>query len=149
MILFLDFDGVLHPAVDGEPTSAGEVFVHLPRFESVMREFPGVDIVISSSWRTQIPMPKILARFSPDIAARIVGSTPNLDAAPLARRENEILAWLAATGRGDEPWLALDDASWQFSVHLDRLVACTWYIGLDEKAAAGLRGSLSGMIAGA
>ena len=51
--LFLDFDGVLHPQYDGGPTPKEVCFCHLPRFEAVMRQHPGVLIVISSTWRQQ------------------------------------------------------------------------------------------------
>jgi hypothetical protein len=43
MILFLTFDGVLHPM-----KRENRSLVHVPRFEVVMRDYPAVDIVISS-----------------------------------------------------------------------------------------------------
>ncbi len=49
MILFLDFDGVLHPEYDGQATPADIVFCHLPRFEGVMRDYPKVEIVIRAT----------------------------------------------------------------------------------------------------
>ena len=94
MILFLDFDGVLHPEYDGQATPADVVFCHLPRFEAVMRDYPEVEIVISSMWREQFPLDALRARFSPDIAGRIIGATPvtpRIDGKyMLARREGEI-----------------------------------------------------------
>ena len=42
MILFLDFDGVLHPEYDRQAAPADVAFCHLPRFEAVMREHPEV-----------------------------------------------------------------------------------------------------------
>ena len=143
MILFLDFDGVLHPQYDGEPTPVSEVFCHLPRFESVMRDFPYVDIVISSTWRIQFTLEELRSRFSPDIAARIIGVTPQIrwadDNYLPARREGEILKWLEIAGRSWTPWIALDDSTWQFTKHRDRLVACTWYVGLNDEVALKLR----------
>jgi len=146
MILFLDFDGVLHPEFEGQAAPAEIAFCHLPRFEAIMRDYPAIEIVISSMWREQFPLETLRARFSSDIAARIVGATPifpRIESKYLpARREAEILAWLAEQGRMDEPWLALDDADWQFERHLDRLVACTHYIGLDNKAETVLRAKI-------
>ena len=143
MILFLDFDGVLHPEYDGQATPADVAFCHLPRFEAVMRDHPEVEIVISSTWREQFPLDDLRARFSSDIAARIVGATPitpRIDGKYLpARREGEILDWLRQAGREHEAWLALDDAAWQFQQHRSRLIACTWYVGLDDTAKAALR----------
>ena len=147
MILFLDFDGVLHPEYDGQATPADVVFCHLSRFEAVMRDHPEVEIVISSTWREQFPLDDLRARFSPDIAARIVGATPitpRIDGKYLpARREGEILDWLRHAERDHEPWLALDDAAWQFQRHRDRLIACTWYVGFDDAAEAALRAVLA------
>lgn len=146
MILFLDFDGVLHPEHMGEPTPADEIFCHLPRFEAVMRDFPSVKIVIASMWRYDFSLDKLKAKFSPDIAARIIGMTRLRDRMEdtylPARREKEILDWLADSEYETAPWLALDDAAWQFDRYKDQLVSCTWYIGLDEAAELRLRESL-------
>ena len=148
MILFLDFDGVLHPEYDGEATPADiAAFCHLPRFEAVMRDHPDVEIVISSTWREYLPLDALRARFSADIAARIIGATPvtpRIDGKYMpARREGEILDWLSAAGRAHEPWLALDDAAWQFPQHREHLVACTWSVGFDDTAEAALRALLT------
>jgi len=57
-------------------------------------------------------------------------------------REWEILTWLTVQGRSDEPWIALDDAAWQFKHHRNHLVACTGYVGLDVNAELRLRAAL-------
>lgn len=49
MILFLDFDGVLHPQYEDQVVPAYVAFCHLSRFERVMRDFPAVQVVISST----------------------------------------------------------------------------------------------------
>jgi len=147
MILFLDFDGVLHPQYEGQPVPADVAFCHLPRFEAVMRDFPAVQIVISSSWREQFGLDNLRARFSVDVAARIIGITPVFPASHpriLEQRESEILAWLVAQGRCSEPWLALDDADWQFKRHRDHLIACTGYVSLDASVEMKLRVVLAG-----
>ncbi len=150
MILFLDFDGVLHPQHDNEPTPTDQVFCHLPRFETVMREFPMVKIVISSMWRHQFTLDQLRARFSPDIAGRIIDTTAKAARADEylpAQREGEILDWLLATGNEDAPWIAIDDAIWQFEKHRDRLVACVWYRGIDDEVESQLRAILSHYVA--
>ncbi|MEQ1660325.1 MAG: HAD domain-containing protein [Hylemonella sp.] len=89
---------------------------HLPRFETVTRGFPTVELVITSTWRERFALEELRARFSLDIAARTIDATPILHCPfILARRQKEILKWLTTLERGDEPWLALDDASWHFS----------------------------------
>lgn len=57
MILFLDFDGVLHPdaafLVKGRPTlkAEGQLFMWAPLLVDVLADFPEVQIVLSTSWR--------------------------------------------------------------------------------------------------
>src|SRR4051794_39007445 len=46
-ILFLDFDGVLHPTY----SIKAELFCYLPRLESVLRDYPMVKAVVTSDWR--------------------------------------------------------------------------------------------------
>jgi hypothetical protein len=145
MILFLDFDGVLHPQYEDQPVPADVAFCHLPRFEAVVRDFPDVQIVISSSGREQFSLDNLRARFSADVATRIIGITPVFPASHpriLEQRESEIVAWLVAEGRGSEPWLALDDADWQFKRHRDQLIACISYVGLDASTEMTLRTAL-------
>lgn len=102
MILFLDFDGVLHPQYDAEPTPVSEIFCHLPRFESVMRDFPSVEIVISSTWCIQFSLDELRSRFSPDIAARIIDGTPKIKCADgdYLPSRREVRYWNGLIGQG-------------------------------------------------
>ena len=52
MTLFLDFDGVLHP----DPSANQFKFCQRNLIESILREFPQVDIVLSTNWRLRYPM---------------------------------------------------------------------------------------------
>jgi hypothetical protein len=143
LIAFLDFDGVLHP--DGQPYRPGpdpRMFSNLPRLEALLREFPGVRIVISSAWRHDTAFDDLLSYFSEDMRPRILGVTPlaeRVDGYMPAEREKEILAWLADNGGHEQPWVAIDDADFQFKEHLARLVVCDADIGFDEAASAELR----------
>jgi len=58
---------------------------------------------------------------------------------PYRKREGEILAWLQLHDAVDEPWVALDDAYWQFDHCKDRLVVCGSFTGFDEKVSTELR----------
>lgn len=142
MILFLDFDGVLHPD-DGRPITDDVRLCNLPRLEALLREFPHVRVVISSMWREQFSFETIVSWFSEDIRTRIVGITPlpelsQVGALPL-RREADVIAWLDSNGGVDQAWVALDDAAYAFRKHGDRLVACKSYIGFDDAAEERLR----------
>ncbi|MDH0144696.1 HAD domain-containing protein [Aquipseudomonas alcaligenes] len=81
-----------------------------------------------------------------DLRERIIGITPvaeRIDGWLPARREGEILKWLEASGRADEPWLAIDDQAWQFTRHRDRRIACVFYDGLTDAIEAQLRDRLA------
>ena len=125
MIVFLDFDGVLHPeSVKRQEPLLGR----LPLIEEVLREFPRAEIVISSTWRLRWREPDIAVQemrrhFAADIAPRVVGVTPShldLDwrVAPsglfLYQRHWECETWLRASRAPGTPWLALDDRSGWF-----------------------------------
>lgn len=65
MILFLDFDGVLHPFFPRRDRSDEEnqLFGYLPRLEVVLREFPGWKVVITSSWRENRPWENVIQAY--------------------------------------------------------------------------------------
>lgn len=124
-VLFLDFDGVLH----SEPSLSHEALTQLPLIESILREFPSVEIVISSAWRLDwvgnadaFAVEKLRRHFSPDIAARVVGVTPLLGRIPEGGldtfphvRELECYAWLKSNRPAGTRWMALDDRADYFS----------------------------------
>ncbi|MCY1248883.1 HAD domain in Swiss Army Knife RNA repair protein [compost metagenome] len=113
----------------------------------MLREFPFVKIVISSSWREQLLYKTLLKPFSSDIRARILGATPHSGFGlplPYKPREGEILAWLQIHDAIDEPWVALDDAHWQFDHCREHRVVCGSFTGFDDKASAELRARFEG-----
>lgn len=122
MILFLDFDGVLHPML---ARHRSQIFCYLPRLENVLRDYPAVRLVIASAWRELVPLTSIIQRFSPDVAARIIGATPVfpvLDACDITgSRYREIQAYL--NGRGDR-WLVLDDDATLYPQYCAELLLC-------------------------
>ena len=134
-LLFLDFDGVLQPA----DCSSSERFVHVPRFEQVMRDHREMQIVISSSWQDAYSIRQLRALFSPSIGARIIDGT--LSADPNRQGETryaQILKFLAHVGR-IAPWLALDDTAEGFPLNCPQLGLCDSAKGFDEEAESRLR----------
>jgi hypothetical protein len=108
VILFLDFDGVLHAAGGGPPRRHLE---KLPLLEALLRE-PGlseVGIVVSSTWRVIQTAAQLRCLFAPDLRERVAGCTPQLERHRTPyRRHEEIAAWLAAHPEVRD-WVALDD----------------------------------------
>ena len=131
MILFLDFDGVLHSALNaaGHPDD----FNKLPLLENWLRQYPEVDVVISSSWREIKRMEALREIFSEDLRQRVVDKCPII---PINEETNyyryeEILTWIKLI-KYDGLWLALDDAAHEFPPFFDRLVVCQKNIGIDD-----------------
>lgn len=116
-ILFLDFDGVLHP----EHCHESKHFCCLPFLEDAARQVPECKVVITSTWRLEQPFEALLQRFSPDVAAMIEGVTPrygDLTNVPNTlvgyEREAECHAWLRANDVPHLSWLAVDDRAWLY-----------------------------------
>lgn len=131
-VLFLDFDGVLHPEGCGPDME----FCFMPQFGQVMQHVDPsgeVPIVISSMWRFNEPLDKLREFFPDRLRHQIVGVTPEihrplesigtawdrdstLHAKPAGwergQRQREIEAWMQTYSPAGK-WLALDDrAHW-------------------------------------
>lgn len=81
MILFLDFDGVLHPdlayLVKGRPTlkGDGQLFMWAPLLSEVLHDFPHVQIVLSTSWARELSFSRA-RRWLPDsLRSRVIAAT--------------------------------------------------------------------------
>jgi len=125
MILFLDFDGVLHPLFTRPelPPEESWPFCYLPRLAAVLRDYPSVEIVISSTWRLQRDLEQLREPFPDDLRPRVIGTTPHLfDDERFGARQREALHWLAHHRPGS-PWIALDDLRTCWPAD-DRLVWC-------------------------
>lgn len=140
MILFLDIDGVLHRV-------GGSLFEQVSRLESVLRDHPEVELVISSSWREDYPWDVLVEIFSPDIQPRVVGRTPVIDTPwppyPRPVRHEEILQYLSTHGEDARSWLVLDDDALLFPPDCPQLIVCAPERGFDAGAESVLRAALA------
>lgn len=134
-ILFLDFDGVLHP----EHCHESKHFCCLPILEDAVRRLPECKVVITSTWRLEKSYEALLQSFSPDIAAMIEGVTPrycDLTAIPNTlvsyQREAECHAWLWANNLPHCNWVAVDDRSWLYRPFCKSLFLVDGHTGLTQ-----------------
>lgn len=138
VVLFLDFDGVLHPY----PGRNEQLFCRLDLLQEWLRRRPHVEIVISSDWRDVHSANALAAHFDEDLRSRILGVTPRVtrdsweqfDGEPRTTahtRHVEILRWLAQHGRS-RPWLALDDQAGLYPPGTWQLVLCDPSVGLTR-----------------
>lgn len=105
-LIFLDFDGVLRRATSSPSQFDPDC---LENFESAVRQCPVSKIVITSTWRLAVPLKELRNRFSPDVAARIVGVTPENFEEETYERHAEIKAFMEARNVAALPWVAIDD----------------------------------------
>ena len=81
MILFLDFDGVLHPSqvVMGEHGPAligdGALFMWAEPLAELLAERPHVQIVLSTSWARHLPFEQVRDFLPVTLRRRVIGST--------------------------------------------------------------------------
>lgn len=143
VFLFLDFDGVLHRVgdarfeeVDGTLTVVGNnLFIHLARLESVLRDYPTAQVVIMSTWRRLFSLPELRGHFSPDIRPRIVGIA---ECAGYARQELAV-RYMAENAAEGDTWIALDDEAKEFVDSRSNLVLCDSVRAFDTEAEGRLR----------
>lgn len=136
MVIFLDFDGVLHPV----PYAEAEVFCFLDEFLSMLDYFPGVRIVISSSWRFQLNIDELQSMFGRH-GDRLVGVTPDAHLSNFPRL-GEILEWIRTNGYQGK-WLAIDDAFDEFPDLHPNLFLCDRKVGLDNQSIIQLRSRIA------
>lgn len=151
-ILYLDFDGVLHPAdvrvsptdrrpqvyVRGQP-SGQLLFEHVPLLERLLEPYPQMRIILSTSWVREFGYEFALEQLTPSLQARVIGAT--LYPAPARYYSIQIDAEERGVGR----WLAVDDDlnMWPES-EMSRVVAPTDRMlglaqpGIAEQLSSGL-----------
>lgn len=148
-ILFLDFDGVLHP----EHCHESKHFCCLPILEDALRHVQECRVVITSTWRLEKSYEALGQKFSPDIAAVIEGVTPryrDLTSVPNTlmgyEREAECHAWLWANNLQHCNWVAVDDRSWLYRPFCKSLFLVDGRTGLTQASGSQLASRLRSLL---
>ena len=120
-ILFLDFDGVLSPGNTG-------TLRYAPALAAALREFPALEVVLSTNWREREPLEDLLGWLPAELAGRVIGATPVLtEGDGRGARQREIEAWLRQ--HPSRTWLAVDDTAELFAP------GCPWLFMTDGRQA--------------
>lgn len=133
-VLFLDFDGVMHPAENGS-------FCNLPNLQRALASCPEVDVVLSTNWRINSDPEKLLSNFPCEIRSRVVDVTPVLGEGPY-ERQSECEAYIA--DKQVRFAIVLDDDASLFSPGWPLLMLVDRYVGLDAVQATALIYRLAG-----
>jgi len=133
-IVFLDFDGVLHPDPCRDHT---RLFEHAPRLAAALAPFAQLAVVLSTAWRTEHGAQALAMQLPPALRQRVVGATRafhEIDRRPALaayRRQAECQDWIDRE-QPQRCWFALDDRPDQFEPYCDRLIATDGQRGLDD-----------------
>lgn len=145
MIVFLDFDGVLHP----DPClDATRLFENAPRLGLALMEFPRVMLVLSTAWRHGGTYEQLVVLLPETLRERVIGVTPNFsDFSPAAalvpyQRQAECMRWMVQNRLQGEAWLALDDRACGFTPYCENLIECDPQSGFNAAVSARFRTQL-------
>lgn len=155
-LLYLDFDGVLHhhnvmfhpligPYLSAAPEGA-VLFQHMNVLQDLLKPYPAVQIVLSTSWVARLGLAMAKKQLHPDLRQRVIGATcrSSKDRARMSNlsRGQQVLADVHQ--RQPTAWLAVDDdaSDWPMAYRA-RLVHTDKYLGLgDMQAVAALQSAL-------
>lgn len=122
-LLFLDFDGVVHPQDDTNHPAGW--FRWLPLLANLLAPWPDVKIVVHSSWRYEHTDAELRELLGP-LSARFAGS------APRGPREQAIESVLQANKFLVTAHLVLDDDEREFTAGRVNLVVCDALEGVTQ-----------------
>lgn len=151
MVLFLDYDGVLHPdsvyLIKGRPTLKGEgsLFMWAEILSDILIDFPDVKIVLSTSWCRELSFSRARHYLPDNLNYRVIGSTwhsamKNSGFSDKLEKNNwwdqagryqQILRYVNRANLGN--WVAIDDQpeGWQ-ETDLKRLVRTDSQLGISD-----------------
>jgi hypothetical protein len=125
-LLFLDFDGVLHPASTGIDSLFSKASLL-----SMAIYGEDLSIVISSSWRFTHSLKELKQKLPSELSNKVIGVTGD----PVIgkhSRHNEIINYLSAYQHCAD-WRALDDSYWEFPSNCKQLIRCNPNTGIGPK----------------
>lgn len=125
-ILFLDFDGVLHPL----GASKQNLFTRSSYLEDSCANYP-CEIVITSNWRITNTIDEMILRLPLSIRSKVRGATGVLQEKK-HKRFQEIKNYLEVNKLYDVSWVALDDSYWEFPNSCSNLIRCNPNVGLAK-----------------
>jgi hypothetical protein len=125
-ILYLDFDGPLHPdevfisprrgihLADRVAAKGHRLFENVPVLEAVLADFPGVRIILSTSWVRARSFDFARDKLTTPLRNRVIGATfhrryankTDFEATP---RGMQVMADAARRGLSFADWVAVDD----------------------------------------
>ena len=128
LILYLDFDGVLHhenclwhPRI-GAYLSAPDgyvLFQHAGLLEQLLAPYPQVQIVLSTNWVRRYGCSKTAKNLGPTLRSRVIGATyhSNMRKREFSALSRGMQVWSDVVKRKPQDWLAIDDVDEGWPAH--------------------------------
>ena len=146
LLLYLDFDGVLHHEnvrlhknigvyLDAPPGYA--LFQHVELLEQLLQPYPQVKIVLSTSWVRRYGCTGSAKNLRPTLRARVIAATyhSRIDAQEFYAAPRGMQVWGDVVRRKPRDWLALDDDWLQWPKWcLDKYVRTHEHEGISDPA---------------
>ncbi len=120
LLLYLDYDGVLHhenvlwyprkgAVLEAPPHYV--LFQHVGLLEEFLAPYPDVRIVLSTSWARVYGCDRAARRLPPSLRSRVIGATfhSKMDEALFKAAPRGTQIWSDVLRRKPRDWLALDD----------------------------------------
>ncbi|SEB92127.1 hypothetical protein SAMN02787142_0566 [Burkholderia sp. WP9] len=159
LILYLDYDGVLHPENVHMRTGRGpyiespeghSLFEHAELLERVLLPYPDVRIVLSTSWvRVYKSVARVARRLTPELRERVVGATfhASMEQESFRQAPRGLQIWSDVLRRKPDDWLAVDDDYLHWPTWCrDKLVRTHEILGISAPTVlAELRAKLAAM----
>ncbi|CAB3727984.1 hypothetical protein LMG22037_05329 [Paraburkholderia phenoliruptrix] len=121
-VLYLDYDGVLHPESVYLLHKRGPVLLDAPGhslfensqlLEEALEPYPELNIILSTAWvrRYRGSIVRVSRRLTPGLQTRVVGATYHsyMDAETFSAAPRGMQIWADVLRRRPVAWLALDD----------------------------------------
>lgn len=124
-LLFLDYDGVLHPDAvylsrrGIELRAAGSLFMWSPQLIDALADHPDLRIVLSTSWARNLGFDRARQALPTELRHQVIGAT-----------------WHSAMGRGWPDYIPWDvQTRWeQIAAYLSRLNEPVRWLAIDDDA---------------
>ena len=146
MIVFVDFDGVLHP----EGCTPAKHFMHAENLFQCLESYH-VELVISSTWRERQTLETLKDKMG-KLGSMVIDVTPSYKDIDLSsyperihtyHRHIECLEWMRRNRKPWDLWLAIDDRSYLFTPFFKDVVLCEPSVGITPQTLLNLQENLS------
>lgn len=148
LVLYLDFDGVLHHenvlrhprrgVYLGAPPEF-TLFQHAPLLETLLEPYPAVRIVLSTTWVRVLGYSRSVKRLPTGLRERVIGATyhSRMNEQRFTQLPRGVQVLEDAARREPLDWVAVDDtgAGWP-QEHLQRLILTDEQLGLSAPGLA-------------